>query len=387
MPATARQCCKGAKNEDKRAAESLRAQFGCLVDAPACSLMASPRVRAAGKVLAKLADAKKLQTFSCRALELLEAGQLLVDRSGSLNWEDLVNTADAHVLSANDRLALEAALRLVTIGTNDAIAFTISEGGQLPGRVAGLWRREGAKGPGQQGSAELKDAGESWGPMARIVAVNGSDMVQGLHVVAWERYGPDGSQAYRGRAELLTSSLGRSDSAYELRPGDVLHLAEPDRAAYLEVATFDRLPLSASLLLPQDVLELEVPLDPGLRDLGPELREARDFAQDLERLSPGERSAAKLARLGSCPVARQVLFLAERDADWSRVLPILSPLALRFYEAAESQLTNFWAAPRRLTPGLEGYQLLVVSALLLGMLLAAAVSWRVAGLPMAADMP
>ncbi|CAE8623419.1 unnamed protein product [Polarella glacialis] len=348
-------------------AEALQARYAGLVGPPACAIISSPRVRAAASVLAKLAAADQLRPLALRAVELLQLGKLQLGRG--LNWPELQElwpVEDARDSDGREsRDALAAFARLLTIGTNEAIAFSIQSGSQLPGQVLGTCL-------GQQGLAlRISDAGHPWGPMARLRVADGPQSLRGLHVVAWERFGPGGDVSYRGRAELLGGD-GLGSSAYEARVGDTLYLAEPDRAAFLEIATFDRLPLSAALLSAQDLLDLDVPL----ADMGEELREAQEFASAHRGLPPSELLAAQLARLAGFSLVRQVLLLAKGDPDWLQVLPVLSPLAAQAYSAAESQLTGFWVAPWRLGPDSgAGLQVLGVTALLAGVVLVLAAAW------------
>ena len=310
-------------------------------------LLQSRSVRAAARALAGLADAGQLGAVGAGALSLLREGRLLRG-PGELDPDAMREVWPEG--GGGGLEALGGLARLLSIGTNDAEDFVVTRGGSLPGEVEGLLR-------GQAARLRFRDAGAAWGPMARLQVadadVDGGPALGGCHLVAWTRGG-----AYQTRAELLAGGGSR-----RARGGDVLHLAAADRAAYLEVATFDRLALSASLLRAEDFAELE------LADPGEELREAMRFAEEVGGMPAEERYARRLARLAGFPIVRQALFLAEQDEDWSRVLPALRPLAAPAYEALESRLTGYWKSPTRVGPAASGAAVLAVAGLAAGLLL------------------
>lgn len=347
--------------------EALRQRFAGLVDMPACELLASPRVRAGGAVLAALANQGRLEAVAGCAVELLRSGRLWLDR-GRLNWLELQKVA---ALDPSSCQALEELAWLVTIGTDEALSVAAAANAELPGRALAHCGPELVV-------VDLVDAGGSWGPLARFKVETGPAALRGLHLVAWERYAADGARFYRGRAEVAAGG----SAARRLRRGDVLHLARADRAAFLEVATFDRLPLSAAFLRPQDLLELESPL----ASPGEELQEARTFEEAQKGLAPEEVRRARLTRLAGCPTVRQLLFLARCDEQWARVLPTLSRVVPPAYEAAESQLKGYWAGPGRLGPSLEAPLVLGLTAVAAAAVLVSAAAWRLGELSVTLDL-
>eukprot|EP00929_Paragymnodinium_shiwhaense_P114739 TRINITY_DN83234_c0_g1_i1.p1 TRINITY_DN83234_c0_g1~~TRINITY_DN83234_c0_g1_i1.p1 ORF type:complete len:203 (+),score=13.65 TRINITY_DN83234_c0_g1_i1:687-1295(+) len=200
-----------------------------------------------------------------------------------------------------------------------------------------------------------------------------------MRLVAWQRNRYSGMW-YRSRAELASS---RSSSC-EVLSGDILYLASADRAAFLEVATLDRLPLSAALMNAEDLAELEAPLN----GLGSELSDALEFAEQQSKVSQQEARQMRLARLATFPIVRQVLFMAQQDAVWSKLLPVFARRAEDAYEAAESQLPAYWSAPTRVDPPVSGWQVFLLVILAIGFLFTAAyLTFSQATLPEPFDAP
>lgn len=337
-------------------ADELRSRLACLVDAPACALVASPCVRSAGVVLSRLAADGRLGDIAEEALGALRAGDLLT-APGKLDWD---RVSKFWPQGAEHRATFDGVARLLSIGTNDAVAVTVLEGrSYLPGSV------EVRRG-GRTERISLTDVGSAWGPLGRLRVDAGPSELLGRHLVAWWREdGAIGAGFYRSRAEI---AAGRGDSNVAF-PGDILYLSGPDRAAFLEIATFDRMPISVALVRDEDFSEVDGVGAGG----GTEFQEARSFAASLRGLNEGDARAARLSRLLSHPILRQVAYVAERDGTWAPALEVLAPMAPAAYQAAEARLPAFWTAPSRLGPGLEGQQVLVLVAASAAVVLGAAV--------------
>eukprot|EP00446_Apocalathium_sp_SHHI-4_P077167 CAMPEP_0177560150 /NCGR_PEP_ID=MMETSP0369-20130122/71223_1 /TAXON_ID=447022 ORGANISM="Scrippsiella hangoei-like, Strain SHHI-4" /NCGR_SAMPLE_ID=MMETSP0369 /ASSEMBLY_ACC=CAM_ASM_000364 /LENGTH=363 /DNA_ID=CAMNT_0019046941 /DNA_START=83 /DNA_END=1170 /DNA_ORIENTATION=+ len=348
-------CCCRASLRDTDDTIALLSRFAGLVNEPACSILASRRVRAGAAVLADLAEEGRLEAFVKQLIDLIRTGQIPWDSRRKGKWVDFQQVG---ILDPRSAAALADLARLVTIRTNEGEDCCIVEGGRgLLGEVRVLHT-------GSPACLRCVDRGDSWGPLARMTVSDGPAELCGMHVVSWKRYARDGAQVFRSRAELL--ALG--DSAYDVQDGDVLHLADAERAAFLEVACFDRMPLSAALLRQQDLLDLDIPLV----ELSRELQEARAFEEAQRGAPVAEVRRARLARLATFPIVRQVLSMARQDDPWSRILPVLSSVADAAYEAAESQ-SGYWAAPTRMDADVDGSQvLLLVAVACLGLLLIAA---------------
>ncbi|CAK0862071.1 unnamed protein product [Prorocentrum cordatum] len=338
---------------DATASEALYGRFAGLVERPACALMTSERVRAAGLALSRLYDAGELERCVTRAVEVLGAGKLM--RSPGVIDDRVLDSIWPAGRGGRD--SLKDLAQLLSIGTNEAIGFSVTRGSPLLEPLDGKWQ-------GGLCKLSLEDAGASWGPLARWRVTSGPPELHGLHLVAWQRVDPLTGRTYRSRAEL--SFLGTF--ALQAQPGDVLQLARSDRAAYLEVATFDRLPFSAPLVREDDLAELGM----SFVDLGSEFMEARHFAQKQNQLGPAEARRARIKRLSTFPIFRQALFVAKRDAVWTRLLPSLAPFAYAVYEAAESQLPRFWSTPSQPVDNPSGLQVIVATTLAAGALLAVA---------------
>ncbi|CAE8642690.1 unnamed protein product [Polarella glacialis] len=156
---------------------------------------------------------------------------------------------------------------------------------------------------------------------------------------------PEGLAGFRFVARQDGKDPGREPS--ELKSGDTLLLAAPDRAALLELAGFDRLPEKYKGLAPliemQDVVasrqdganEINLMDERATRLAAqPEVKDAVRFAKRLELLSEKDQMPERFRRLQDMPLVRDVLAGMAADEQLRGLQPMLSPFAERFYGAA-----------------------------------------------------
>eukprot|EP00434_Breviolum_minutum_P025492 symbB.v1.2.022525.t1/scaffold1944.1/size145740/2 len=203
-----------AKSEETR----LRRLLSCRASAegnlePPLALLQSPVLRPAVRILLEVGAQGQVDRLIDCTLEQMEKGQV--------DWSQLCNCAP--VLASHQREAHEA-IRLLTLGNNMATEVTLSKGDGLS--VEGLWAL-GTKGTIKGRLERSKDQG--WGQWASFFLVEGPEELLGYRMVACKR--SNGENIFNQKTGMPS-----------FKAGDTLFFAAPDRAALLELATYDQLP-------------------------------------------------------------------------------------------------------------------------------------------------
>lgn len=317
--------------------------------APAEALLGPGPLREARDVLLRL---KRAEGGSARLGALAE--QLtawLQDREEAEELGSFLGQAaawdEAGVAREDAETALRGAAHFLTLGNNQAAAVevTSASGQSVAGKLGGI---------GVEFSLDRSPASSSWGQWSANMVVEGPPALLGKRLVAATRK-PDNNVF--------------EDGQLRLKPGDLIFLADAVRAAYLELATFDRMP-EISRGLAQLLKQLE---EAGSADGGVDAirapREMLDAARFLNRLDllPSEQARVRerLRRLQEAPVGRELLRAARADGEWWELAEALAPKAEQLYTAARS------AAPRIPTAEPRQVATLKISlrAVLLGLVL------------------
>lgn len=211
-------------------------------------------------------------------------------------WGNLTHIHD----TARD--ALWGLTELLTLGTRQAAQVKVVARGD-DGHLEVLFN----DGPGAIRLSQ-SDTQESWGNLSSYFVAEGPSEFLGQRLVAHWR-----------------SGIICEEPDFTAQAGDVLCLATQDRAAYLLIAAFDRLPDNA--LHPTTWMHKQ-------RFTAQVVGEAQQFARSLQEVkSVAGRVQARLQRLTESGIVQEFLSLAEQDETWSEVLTILRPHARRLYVA------------------------------------------------------
>lgn len=289
---------------------------------PGQALVESPIALRAAAVLRKLLEAdhgeahvRGLAERICSFLEWQLPGRIM-QRMGlkvgtpkpvEVDWDHLLGGREAWVAAGlvyeEALVALRSLADLVTVGNRRAEPVEVRSCDGL--HIEGTWQ-------GQPVSFELQrcQQPESWGRWSCYVASDRGSPLHGCRVVMHLR---DGTP--------------HEESVFQPQTGDTLCFAPDDRAAYLEVVHYDR--------LPERVMRI-----PGIRgadEAAEELfHEARDFNRQLASCTRAHhRTWRRFERLVASPVVNEVLKRCMADLDtWGPILRAGEPYALRLYEAA-----------------------------------------------------
>ncbi|CAE8625673.1 unnamed protein product, partial [Polarella glacialis] len=234
---------------------------------PGEALVGSQTLREALEVMLKLLRSENgvssLDAVVDRAIAQLKAGvvnweELLGDKA--LAWE---KTTGLPVSEVETRC--RAALRLLTTGNNQAEEVQVSSGEGLT--FDGTWL-----GPAAGRTVAFRVArsptDQLWGQWPSHYVVEGPAALLGHRLVACKR--GSGGNVFTSSGEL------------SVKTGDSLYLANADRAAILEMATYDQLPEFAGMLA-QLLREGQTPADEI--QAPPEMMEAARFTNDLELIN------------------------------------------------------------------------------------------------------
>lgn len=278
---------------------------------PARAILASATSRRALDTLAELQESKEGETQLHRlvnqVLKQLEIGRV--------DWEALMGDREVWGMVGLRHEIVEQHLmdasRLLMLGNNlaDQVEVVSSIGLTFNGTWNGIESRFVM--------ARGEDA-ERWGQWSSYVIIDGVEDIVGKRMVALDR----------------KTDIGIfSDSGdLNLNVGDRLYLASADRAALLELATFDRLPeLSgqlARLLREESSDQIAAPKG---------MMEAACFLNRLEML-PGETEKldARFRRLQGFQLVQELLPLLRADSAFRMILSVIEPQGLEFYNATRT---------------------------------------------------
>ncbi|CAK8991382.1 unnamed protein product [Durusdinium trenchii] len=276
---------------------------------PSLALLKSPSLRPAVRILLELQRLEGQQVIDSLidcALEQMETGQL--------DWSSITDRLPSSTPRAEAaarvaaRPAAEAAVRLMTLGNNLAEEVTVQQGDGL--KMDGL-RTSGVS---MKGCLQ-RCAEDGWGQWASYFVAEGPEDLIGQRLVACKRVGGERIVGEKGKASF--------------KAGDLLYFAMPDRAALLEMATYDQLPEFSA--------QLALMFREGLDERGvvapPEMLEAAKFLNSIQDLNEAEEAERRLYRFEKSPLARRAFEDLQLDELWAEFWPALTPRLPEIYKA------------------------------------------------------
>lgn len=250
---------------------------------------------------------EKLDGFVRRAVAQLDDGradwQLLLGPPE--DWQ----AAGVEVTEAEE--ALKAAQPLLTLGTGLAHALHVNSSSPALSLVV-TWLD-------WQGSVEfaVSPPEEGWGHWASCHVKVGPPSLLGRRLVAM----------LRASGEAAVLSERRS---LEVMPGDVVFVAEPDRAAILELASYDQMPEFSQRLA--EALR-DPTVDPQSIVANKQMREAATFLNSLDKLSAEEEFEKRFQRLKDFKLVRDLHDAVAASPSWSELMTALRSHDKELYRA------------------------------------------------------
>jgi len=339
--------------------DSLHQNLMRVVHAPSQALVSSRTLRGALKFLVNILESEqgavKFNSMVQRFINELKESRQVLDWESVLgsdaSWDENVFPRDEAVLR------LTNAMRLLTIGNNlaDELEVTTVTGASMDIRMA--FSDANAATISLSRSPDI----QRWGQWSSYYIGAGPGYLFGKRLVAIKR---------QSQAPVFGPS-----GAIDFHRGDLLYVAEPDRAAFLELATFDQLP-EMSIALAQLVKQLEA--DPGSAtqvadalSAPPKMLEAANFWNRLQSMSDDDAKVdSRLRRLQDEPLVQDINRLVADDEDWSTLAKALEPWFAKIYAAVRAVTPMVPAVePQQITEVRVNWVSVIITLLLISSLI------------------
>lgn len=237
---------------------------------------------------------------------------------GQLDWSQICSVAPR--LAAHAEEAQEA-IKLLTLGNNMAEDVILSGGNGLC--IDGRWNDASITGRLERTKEE------GWGQWASFFLAEGPEELLGHRMVACKR---------TSGGNVFNPKTGEPS----FKSGDQLYLAMPDRAAVLELATYDQ--------LPEFAVELARLLQEGVDEkgiVGPaEMVQAAKFLNSIKDLNEAEEAERRLYRFEKSPLSRRLYDELQSDPVWAEFWTAITPRIPEIYKAFRQAMLRSRPAQR-----------------------------------------